>query len=223
MAVTTDPSPGLSGVLLSALRKARGHQSGAQNAVGYVNGAEIADLAPELGCELDFAHSLPTTATGDAKTAAHGGPVFVTNRGRPTHVLLTYENYRLLAGGSASLVDLLGATPGAGEVDLPLRARNELVERRDRSSGMVLRQWLNNDVHAAFEGRILPVDVEVARTAATLHIPDPAPVSDALIAATALVHSMSVVTRDAGDFSRFNGLNVINPWRDADAGEGEGD
>ena len=38
---------------------------------------------------------------------------------------------------------------------------------------MVLRQWLNNDVHAAFEGRILPVDVEVARTAATLHIPTP--------------------------------------------------
>ncbi len=49
----------------------------------------------------------------------------------------------------------------------------QLVERRDRSSGMVLRQWLNNDVHAAFEGRILPVDVEVARTAATLHIPTP--------------------------------------------------
>ncbi len=98
----------------------------------------------------------------------------------------------------------------------------QLVERRDRSSGMVLRQWLNNDVHAAFEGRILPVHVEVARTAATLHIPDPAPVSDALIAATALVHSMSVVTRDAGDFSRFSGLNVINPWRDAAADGGAG-
>ncbi len=49
VAVTADPSPGLSGVLLYALRKARGHQSGAQNAVGYVNGAEIVDLAPELG------------------------------------------------------------------------------------------------------------------------------------------------------------------------------
>lgn len=89
-----------------------------------------------------------------------------------------------------------------------------LVERRDRSSGTALRQWLDNDVHAAFEGRILPVDVEVARVAATLHVPDPAPVSDALIAATALAYSMSVVTRDSGDFSRFSGLSVINPWVD---------
>jgi len=88
----------------------------------------------------------------------------------------------------------------------------QLVERRDPSSGMVLRRWLDNDVHGVFEGRILPVDVEVARVAAALHVPDPAPVSDALIAATALVHSMSVVTRDTGSFGRFSGLKVINPW-----------
>ena len=69
--------------------------------------------------------------TGVAKTAAHRGPVFVTNRGRPTHVLLTYENYRLLVGGSASLLDLLGATPGAGEVDLPLPERIELAQPAD--------------------------------------------------------------------------------------------
>lgn len=72
-------------------------------------------------------------ATGDAKTAARSGPVFVTNRGRPTHVLLTYENYRLLAGASPSLVDLLGTTPGAGEVDLPLAARNELAQPAELS------------------------------------------------------------------------------------------
>lgn len=90
-----------------------------------------------------------------------------------------------------------------------------LVERRDGPSGLVLRQWLENDVHSAFEGRILPVDVEVARVAAALQIPDPAPVSDAFIAATAIVHSMSVVTRDSGDFTRFSGLSVINPWTDA--------
>ena len=80
---------------------------------------------------------------------------------------------------------------------------------------MVLRRWLDNDVHAAFEGRVQAVDVEVARTAAALHVPDPAPVSDALIAATALVHSMSVVTRDASGFRRFGGLSVINPWVEA--------
>jgi hypothetical protein len=108
------------------------------------------------------------------------------------------------------------STVTAMELEIGVR----LVERRDRSSGLVLRKWLGNDVHGAFEGRILPVDVEVARVAAALHIPDPAPVSDALIAATALVHSMSVVTRDASDFSRFSGLSVINPWADADAREG---
>jgi len=67
-------------------------------------------------------------ATGDAKTAARRGPVFVTNRGQPTHVLLTYENYRLLAGGGPSLVEMLSATPGAGEVNLPLPERNELAQ-----------------------------------------------------------------------------------------------
>lgn len=96
-----------------------------------------------------------------------------------------------------------------------------LVERRDPSSGLMLRQWLDNDVLVAFEGRILPVDVEVARVAASLHVPDPAPVSDALIAATALAHSMSVVTRDAGGFNRFDGLRVVNPWTDAGAGADE--
>ena len=67
-------------------------------------------------------------ATGDAKTAARRGPVFVTNRGQPTHVLLTYENYRLLAGGGPSLVDLLSATTGAGAVDLRLPERCDLAQ-----------------------------------------------------------------------------------------------
>lgn len=71
--------------------------------------------------------------TGVAKTAARRGPVFVTNRGRPTHVLLSYENYRLLAGGGPSLVDLLGATPGADEVDLPLPERTELAQPAELS------------------------------------------------------------------------------------------
>lgn len=88
------------------------------------------------------------------------------------------------------------------------------LERRDPSAGAVLRQWLNHDVGIAFEGRTLPVDTETARFAATLHVPDPAPVIDALIAATALAHSMSVVTRNTGDFTRFKGLHVINPWGD---------
>jgi predicted nucleic acid-binding protein len=69
-----------------------------------------------------------------------------------------------------------------------------------------------NSVASVFDQRILPVDATVARRAAGLHVPDPAPFRDALIAATALVHQMAVVTRNVKDFARFDGLDVINPW-----------
>jgi predicted nucleic acid-binding protein len=87
-----------------------------------------------------------------------------------------------------------------------------LAERRDAAQGAVLRHWLDSAVMGAFTDRLLPVDERVARRAAALHVPDPAPFRDALIAATALVHSMTVVTRNTADFSRFNGLGVANPW-----------
>ena len=73
-------------------------------------------------------------------------------------------------------------------------------------------EWLDNDVYEAFDQRILPVDARVARLAASLHVPDPAPVSDALIAATALATNMVMVTRNIRDFGRFEGLEVLNPW-----------
>jgi hypothetical protein len=63
-----------------------------------------------------------------------------------------------------------------------------LAERRDPSQGAVLRRWLEGQVIPAFDERILPVDAAVARRSALLHVPDPRPVRDALIAATALVH-----------------------------------
>lgn len=87
-----------------------------------------------------------------------------------------------------------------------------LAERRDAVSGSVLRSWLSNDVYRAFDGRILSVDTEIARIAASLHVPSPAPVADALIAATALAHALTVVTRDIGDFRRFHQLTILNPW-----------
>ena len=87
-----------------------------------------------------------------------------------------------------------------------------LAERADPARGRVLRAWLDASVPAAFAQRILPVDEAVARTAAALHVPDPAPFRDALIGATALVHGMTVVTRNVRDFDRFTGLAVINPW-----------
>ncbi len=87
-----------------------------------------------------------------------------------------------------------------------------LAERRDPDSGEVLRHWLDNDVCEEFEQQILPVDTAVARQAAALHVPDPAPVADALIAATALSRDMVLVTRKAGDFHRFEELSLLNPW-----------
>ncbi|WP_438874017.1 PIN domain-containing protein [Thiohalocapsa halophila] len=56
-----------------------------------------------------------------------------------------------------------------------------------------------------------PIDVAVARAGAKLHVPDPRPVRDALIAATALVHGMTVVTRNVADFAP-TGAIVLNPW-----------
>ena len=88
-----------------------------------------------------------------------------------------------------------------------------LAERSDPVKGAVLRRWLNTSVAAAFDTRILAVDVAVAKRAASLHVPDPAPFRDALIGATALVHGMAVVTRNSKDFERFKGLDVVNPWR----------
>ncbi len=87
-----------------------------------------------------------------------------------------------------------------------------LMERSDPAQGTLLRTWLDQSVAAAFKTRILPVDERVARRAAALHVPDPAPFRDALIGATALVHDMTVVTRDVKDFERFDELDVVNPW-----------
>ena len=87
-----------------------------------------------------------------------------------------------------------------------------LMERSDPAQGTLLREWLDHSVAAAFNTRVLTVDERIARRAAALHVPDPAPFRDALIGATALVHEMTVVTRDLKDFQRFDGLDVLNPW-----------
>jgi predicted nucleic acid-binding protein len=90
-----------------------------------------------------------------------------------------------------------------------------LAERRDAARGAILRHWLESQVMPAFAERILPVDTVVARRSAVLHIPDPRPVRDSLIAATALVHGLPVVTRNLSDFAPM-GVDVIDPWQPAD-------
>jgi predicted nucleic acid-binding protein len=86
-----------------------------------------------------------------------------------------------------------------------------LAERRDPTQGAVFRTWLNNHVLPTFADRILPIDMAVAQRSARLHVPDPHPIRDGLIAATALVHGMAVVTRNVADFE-LSGVKILNPW-----------
>lgn len=86
-----------------------------------------------------------------------------------------------------------------------------LVERRDPSQGSALRSWFDTRVLPAFTDRILPVDTAVARRCARLHVPDRRSDRDALIAATALVHQLTIVTRNVEDFAP-TGAKLLNPW-----------
>ena len=86
-----------------------------------------------------------------------------------------------------------------------------LKERKDPGQGAILRQWMNQKVLPAFEGRILPLDMAIALTCARLHIPDPKSERDAMIAATAITHQMTVVTRNIEDF-KHTGAKLLNPW-----------
>ncbi len=85
------------------------------------------------------------------------------------------------------------------------------IERRDITQGALLRSWFNHHVVPEFTDRILPVDMAVAQRCARLHVPDPCSERDALIAATALVHGMTVVTRNVIDFE-LTGVPILNPW-----------
>ncbi len=85
------------------------------------------------------------------------------------------------------------------------------IARRDTEQGLVLRSWIDNQVLAQFEGHILPIDMSIAQACAKLHVPNSSSERDALIAATALVHGMTIVTRNISDFERM-GAKIMNPW-----------
>jgi predicted nucleic acid-binding protein len=85
------------------------------------------------------------------------------------------------------------------------------IERKDDAQGAVLRTWLEQHVFPEFSGRTLPVDTAVALHCARLYVPDKRDERDALIAATALVHGMTVVTRNVADF-QSTGVMILNPW-----------
>ena len=86
-----------------------------------------------------------------------------------------------------------------------------LMERKDKGHAKVLRAWIDTQILPRFDGRVLAVDTAVARQCARLHVPAMRAERDALIAATAAVHAMTVVTRNIADFS-LPGIKVLNPW-----------
>ena len=86
-----------------------------------------------------------------------------------------------------------------------------LLRRKDAAGGRALLDWVERQIVAGFGERLLPVDAATARACAALHVPRTRPQRDALIAATALVRGMTVVTRDIKDFVPM-GVRTFNPW-----------
>ena len=85
------------------------------------------------------------------------------------------------------------------------------IERKDAAQGTTLRTWLEQQVKPTFRGRILPFDEYTSPICATMHTPDPKPITDSLIAATAKQHGLTVVTRNVKDFTE-TGVRIFNPF-----------
>lgn len=87
------------------------------------------------------------------------------------------------------------------------------IQRCDAAQGSRLRGWMDSRVRPEFAERVLPIDDAIATRCAHLHIPDRRNEADALIAATALVHGLTVVTRNVQDFDD-TGVIIVDPWQD---------
>ncbi|MDO5662664.1 MAG: type II toxin-antitoxin system VapC family toxin [Brachybacterium sp.] len=85
------------------------------------------------------------------------------------------------------------------------------LHQRDPTQARRLQAWLDDDLLEVFAGRILPVDLDIARYTARMHVPDPRPERDVLIAATASVRGLHVVTRNVSDFAPL-GVSIVDPW-----------
>ncbi|MBU2759975.1 type II toxin-antitoxin system VapC family toxin [Acidithiobacillus sp. RW2] len=108
---------------------------------------------------------------------------------------------------SVDATDLFVSAVTIMELELGVQS----IERKDATQGALLRAWLEQHVLPEFSRRTLPVDTAVAQRCARLLVPDKRGERDALIAATALVHGMTVVTRNVADF-KSTGVPLINPW-----------
>ena len=97
---------------------------------------------------------------------------------------------------------------------LEIRRGIDQIERKDPTFAAVLNQWLEEKVKPAFENRMLTVTPAVAERAGRIAAARTRGLADCLIAATALEHRLTLVTRNVADFDDVKGLGVVNPWND---------
>lgn len=93
-----------------------------------------------------------------------------------------------------------------------IRKGIESVRRRDVASATALESWLAGIVRDHAD-RILPIDVEIVDEWGRMNVPDPLPVIDGLLAATAKVRALTFATRNTVDIAR-TGVDLLNPWRE---------
>jgi predicted nucleic acid-binding protein len=91
-----------------------------------------------------------------------------------------------------------------------------ILRRRDPNQAAALGRWLEDDLLASLAGRVVPVTLAVAEEWARLSVPDPLPAVDGLLAATARVHGLTLVTRNIRDFVR-TGVPLLNPFEEPSA------
>jgi predicted nucleic acid-binding protein len=109
--------------------------------------------------------------------------------------------------GSVDQIDMYLSVITVMEVELGIA----LLERHDTRQAGVLRLWLHEKVIPAFAGRVLLIDTAIALRCARLHVPNFNGERDALIAATGLVHDLTIVTRNVNDFMK-TGVELVDPW-----------
>jgi predicted nucleic acid-binding protein len=96
-------------------------------------------------------------------------------------------------------------------VSLETRKGILLKQRHDPAQAAELKRWYEEEMLRRYKPRVLPISLEIAERCAALHVPDPRPFADSLLAATALVHGLAVVTGNVRDF-RGTGVRIVNPW-----------
>ena len=89
------------------------------------------------------------------------------------------------------------------------------LELRDKPQAAALRAWKDGPLKGRFRDAIVGVDLEIAELCGRLMVPDPRPEIDALIAATAIVKGLTLVTRNERDFAGLP-VALVNPWSPPD-------